>query len=369
MKKIILGIIFLLMFTLTACNKTEALDYADFYQHRESSYYLAETESIGRYVLYVYNSEDESSANVKADILTFFDTFSDLDFYLLDTSNIESEQSSFENYDGEPVVYIVSSHRPLETYKGKEAINEFITKYSDIVYDYDLYESQHVTDITEITESYDSAYLVYFYMEGCGFCEIIKEDMLKWAFTRSTEDIYFINSADSHIVNAFPDDLQLLMEGTPQLVVMSKGQYADERYIGVTQISDFIDQTGADEITSGLSDFEYSDFADHFMDSYDDSLVISDNLHFEYYFSPYCSHCNSIKTEVLGFFDDNQDLEYYMLNIVGATGQINIEEFEGVPSLYLVNNNQVQVSYIGAIQISDFIEAYNNGEIDLTQYE
>ncbi len=126
---------------------------------------------------------------------------------------------------------------------------------------------------------------------------------------------------------------------------------------------------GTEEITSLGTPLSYDDFQDSAFSDYDESLNISDNLHFEYYYSVYCGHCKAIKQNVLHFFEDLTETEYYMIDTSKATGEPIIESFVGVPVLYLVYNNQVVAEYVGSLQIPAFIEAYNNGEIDLSIFE
>ncbi len=367
MKKIILLLIVVSVIALTGC--AQKLDYTDFESERVTTYYGSETISNNRYVLYYYNSEDDNSAEIKQEILSFFDGFDTLEYYLLDTSSIETESSNFGEYDGEPIVYIVSSNQVLEVYTGISEVREFIVKYSNIEFEYDLFEDQHVTTYEEILSIENDSYILYYYLDNCPYCIKAKPDVLPWAFTKSVEDIYFMEGSSILGADNLPTELIILNSGTPILVLMSNGEFADEYYSGDEPVVEYINSVGTGDIIPETMDFDYHDFSEHALDDYGDTLTISDNLHFEYYYSPYCGDCNSVKFKVLNFFNDLVNVEFYIINTTEADGIPKIPGFGGGPALYLVNDNEVVEEYIGAVQIPDFIKAYKNGEVDLSVYE
>ena len=343
MRKLLTFIIFTLVLTLSSCNFNR-IDYTDFEANKVISYYESETMSNNRYIVYYYDSDDENSTNIKGQILTFFEGFETLEFYLLDTKYIETETSNFGEYVDDPIIYVISNKKVLETYKGTQQINDFISKYTDIVFDYDLFENQHVTSYQEILDIENDSYILYYYLDSCPHCIATKPFLL-------------------------PTELIILNSGTPILVLMSNGKFANEFYSGSAPVEEYILEIGNGDIIAKELQIDYDEFFEHFIDDYENTLTISDELHFEYYFSPYCGHCISIKPNILNFFKDNNELEFYLINTTEADGSPKIVDFQYIPALYIVLGNEVVASFVGAVVIPEFIEDFNNGNIDLTEYE
>jgi len=368
MKKLLAILIFIITITLSSCTLFE-LDYADFSDNKVETYFDSEQVSHNRYILYYYDSADEPSEDVKPELLKFFKDFDLLEFYLLDTSNIQSETSLFGAYEGEPVIYVISSNQVYETYKGSLEISNFINDYSNIIFDYDLFDKQHITTYEQALEIQKDGYIIYYYLPSCPHCINTKPYFLPWAFTKNAEDIYFMDGTSIENADQIPTELVILNSGTPILVLMSYGKFANEFYSGSEPVQEYIKEVGDSDILPEEYLKEYSDFEDHSFQDFGESLLISNNLHFEYYYSQYCSHCKSIKLEILNFFDDLNDVEFYILDTSESIGVPIIQGFTGVPALYLVNNNQVVEQYIGSYAIPAYINAYRNGEIDFSEYE
>jgi len=363
---IVLSTLFMLVLTSCILDKTQ---YTAFEENHMKTYYEAEHKSNNRYILYYYAQNAEESNNIKDDILSFFSAFELLDFYLVDTSNIETEISSFGGYVDEPIVYVVSSNAVYESYIGSDEIHDFITTYSNIEFDYDLFESQHIESIYDLLDIENCDYIVYYYLDDCPDCIAAKPDFLSWAFTKSAEDIYFVNGSEVEAPEDFPTELIIQKSGTPLLILMSNGLFTDEYYTGTEDVLDYITQVADGDIVAKDVDLDYDDFSEFALSSYNDTLTISDNLHFEYFYSPYCSHCNGIKNTVLNFFNTVEGIEFYVINSSSASGISKIPGFSGVPALYVIHNNVVVEEYIGSVEIPAFINDYCNGQIDFSEYE
>ncbi len=253
MKKVITFLVFILVLTLSSCNVFK-LSYSDFEAQTLNSYHQSETVSNNRYILYYYDSTDEKSEEVREDILGFFKEFSALDFYLLDTSNIDNETSIFGVYESEPVVYIISSQKVLEEYKGSKAINEFIVNYSNIEFEYDLFEVQHITTYEEALNIKSDLYILYYYLDNCPYCIETKPHFLPWAFTKNVEDIYFMEGSSVPNADQKPTELIVLNSGTPILVLMSNGKFANELYSGTDDVLGFIERIGDGDIVSSTNE-------------------------------------------------------------------------------------------------------------------
>ena len=363
MKKILLTIVAVLTLLLSSCGTP---DYSSFTESKMNSYYLSETKSSNRYILYYYNSEDSASNDVGQEIVEFFESFDALPYYTLDTKLIKRETSSFGGYVDQPVIYVVSDGVPYETYTGKEEIETFINNYSNINITYDTFASQHISDASELSEIDEDAYLVFVYFESCTYTQEIQEQLLQWFYTRPASQIYFIDLYDPELVNL--GSFEFIANSSPQLFVFSDGEYTDEKYVGKTEIPEYIVEVGNSDLVAKNKIIEYSYFDDQHLSSYLETLMISDNAHLEYYYSPYCSHCNAIKLEILNFFKDNPEIEIFFINTAEATGTPQIENFTGTPSLSLVRDNTEVTRFIGTIQIGSFIDDYDAELIDLETY-
>jgi thiol-disulfide isomerase/thioredoxin len=313
------------------------------------------------------NEEDDA---VIERLLHFFDEFEALEFYFLDTSSIESEVSLFGGYVDQPIIYVVSNKAVYESYRGEEEIQNFISTYSNLTFDYDLFDNQHLTNFNDALLIQNDAYIIYYYLDNCPHCIAAKSTFLPWAFTKSVEDIYFINGAEVDTPGVFPTELIILNSGTPMLLLMSNGVFQDEYYEGTEAVLEYVELVGSGDIYANVMTLDYSDFSEHFIDTFEETLTISDNVHIEYYYSPYCSHCNSIKPFILNFFRNHSgEFEFYLINSSQAGGIPKIESFVGVPSLYVIAENDVVLEVIGSTEIMNFIEDYLDGDIDLREFE
>lgn len=118
---------------------------------------------------------------------------------------------------------------------------------------------------------------------------------------------------------------------------------------------------------SEISDFElkyfsldYDDFANSKATTYDDVLNQSDDMYIEYYYSVTCSHCRTVKPDVLEFFYNNPDLEFTLYDLSVIDGDVPIEEFIGTPTMYVIENNQIKEAYIGSTEILEYLDSYTN---------
>ena len=349
--------------TLSSCN-VFTKSYDDFEAQTLNSYYQSETISNNRYVLYYYDSTDEKSDEIKEDILSFFKDFEALDFYLVDTSKIETETSTFGGYETEPIVYVISSQKVLEEYSGITEINEFILNYSNIEFDYDLFEAQHLFTYEDVLNIESDLYILYYYLNNCPFCMETKPYFLPWAFTKSVEDIYFMEGSTVPYADQKPTELIVLNSGTPILVLMSNGKFANEFYSGTDDVLGFIDKITDGDIHKAL---DYGDFTDSHIDYYD-TMDITTDLHFEYYYSPTCAHCELIKDQILFFFDNLDEAPFYLINTAEADGTPRVPGFTGTPSLYIIKDKVVVGQFEGSEEIPEFLGKYQQGEIDLDTY-
>ena len=242
-------------FTLASCEiepTREELDYSDFSEHLLSSYNDAETREDERYVVYYYGDSCGHCVKVKQDVLHFFNTFELLPFYILEVQDTP-DSSSLEEFRGTPTMFIMADGEVLDSYVGSVDIYDFFEEYKDlesIPLDYDHFETQELTTYDEALEIDSDAYLLYYYLDDCPHCIAAKDDFLEWAFQRDLRDVYFMNGATVSGSGTIPTELIILNSGTPILVVMTDGEFADEYYSGTDAVLEYIGLLGLGEIST-----------------------------------------------------------------------------------------------------------------------
>lgn len=256
MKKIFtLGLALFSIMILSACieePKLNELDYSDFSEHLLTSYSAAETIEDERYVVYYYGKDCSHCITVKQDVLHFFDEFELLPFYILEVQDTP-DSSSLDEFRGTPTLFIMADGEVLDMYVGSLDIYDFFTDYTDIdsiPLDYDFFKTQELTTYDQALEIESEAYLLYYYLDDCPHCIAAKDDFLEWAFQRNVRDLYFMNGATVSGSGTIPTELIVLNSGTPILVVMKDGKFADEYYSGTEEVLNYIELIGMGEITT-----------------------------------------------------------------------------------------------------------------------
>ena len=190
--------------------------------------------------------------------------------------------------------------------------------------------------------------------------------------------VYYYDSKDEKSDEAYESFLKLYNQfDTFKLYVLDTaeltnetsnfGEYSTEPIIYLVRNNSVAETfKGVDGVTAfslKYSELDYSVFEDKMVNDITKSLMITDDLHFEYYYSDICSHCKLVKPDLLYFFLVNEDLDLYLWNTGKFEEKVSIEGYLGTPALYVVDNNVVIASYVGSLQIPEFIEGYNSGEI------
>ena len=256
MKKILtIGLALFFAFALAACEEEvprEDLDYSDFEDHLLTSYEDAETIEDERYVVYYYGKNCGHCIKVKQDVLHFFDTFELLPFYILEVEDTP-DSSSLEEFRGTPTMFIMADGEVLDLYVGSVDIYDFFEDYKDlesIPLDYGHFKTQELTTYDQALEIESDAYLLYYYLDDCPHCIAAKDDFLEWTLQRDVRDVYFMNGATVSGSGTLPTELIILNSGTPTLVVMTNGEFADEYYSGTDEVLEYIALLGMGEITT-----------------------------------------------------------------------------------------------------------------------
>jgi len=259
MKKLSFLLSLLILFTLSACEEdgdintgsdtdiNQDYEYVDFTEIKITSHSQAENMNDNKYIVYYYSATCSHCKEVKQDILEFASEYTDIDFFIFDVLDA-SDRSSIEEFLGTPSVLIFSGGELSDIYVGKTRVLDFISDYTDPVFDYDTFESQHLNRYQDVLDVERDVYLLYYYLESCPNCQTIKDQFLTWAFTKSVYQIYFMNGASVLDPDNIPTELQILASGTPLLLVMNNGVFANEYYSGKDDIIDYIELIGSSDI-------------------------------------------------------------------------------------------------------------------------
>ena len=237
----------LIEFFLDRYGVIDMTDYKDFVGHNMLSFNELEFLPQDRYIAYYYSDECGHCQNVKAELLEFFKDFNGMPFYFIDVAEAEGS-TNVSGLTGTPTLLIFNEGGIQDAYVGSERVRDFIEDYSEI--DYDDFIDQHIYTYDEALSIEKDAYIIYYYLESCPHCIAAKEDVLNWALKRGMSDVYFMNGAQIQQADNLPTELIVLQSGTPILVVMTNGQFADEYYSGTEAVLNYIEELGTDEITT-----------------------------------------------------------------------------------------------------------------------
>lgn len=251
MKKLLVVLTFFLVFSLTGCivgtEQPTGLDYSDFADQTITSYDEAENQHSNKYIVYYYSANCGHCQDVKEEILGFFDIFDTLPFYIFDTSTA-TDVSGLEQLVGTPAVFVMSDDEVYQVYTGSDNIRFFMEEYRNIVLDYNSFETHHLLTYQAVLDIEEDTYMLYYYLENCPHCLLVKDDLLEWAFTKSVSDIYFMNGANVVEPDNIPTELIILNSGTPIILIMSNGEFTGEYYSGSSEILEYIIAIGEGKI-------------------------------------------------------------------------------------------------------------------------
>lgn len=357
MKRWTLVVIVMLLLAVSGCEDEELLDYSDFEDVRQLSYDAGETKENERYILYYYSENCGHCSDVKQEILAFFQTFDHLNVYLMDTGAEEvKDVSRYDEFVGTPSLFIIADGEVIESYIGSQEIRSFIESYRAFELDLSVFSSQEVMDGNDLLDL-NRTVLVYYYDDTCTICDDTHELFMTFAYRRGPKDVYFMNHQNT--IN-IPQGFIALGEG-PVLVKMSNGMI-EATYQG-NDLEQYIDELSNNALQA---EYDYESFTEQHLTNYDDLLTIDEMLYVVYFYSPVCHYCNAIKNDVLALFD-SFELPYYLFDTSVTTGTVPTD-LQGVPTLRLVIDGQVETEYIGTLEISNFIQSYQDGTLNLNEY-
>jgi thioredoxin-related protein len=106
---------------------------------------------------------------------------------------------------------------------------------------------------------------------------------------------------------------------------------------------------------------DYNDFEE--VGSFETALSKEEESYLLYFYSETCSICVNVKSDVLSFFDTNQELmKVYMMDVYNTEGNYRSidlgegAELVGTPTLILVENGAVRSFFQGSVEIEQYME-------------
>ena len=248
MKKLLVVLITLFVLTLSSClPEPSELDYSDFGSQIITTYYEAQRKESNKYIVYYYHDHCSGCETIKQNILGFFNEYEVFPFYIFNISEA-NDISVLEEFKGTPTIFVMSDNTVIETYLGITEISNFISTYRNLKLDYDSFVDQHLITYQDVLDIQNDTYILYYYLDTCPHCMAVKDDFLEWAFTKSVDDIYFMNGTNVVDPDNIPTELTILNSGTPIIVLMSNGIFTDEYYSGSEQVIEYILAVGSGEI-------------------------------------------------------------------------------------------------------------------------
>lgn len=120
------------------------------------------------------------------------------------------------------------------------------------------------------------------------------------------------------------------------------------------------------------TELDYSDFSSDHLQSWEDVLTQEEDQYLLYYYGVNCSHCKTIKQDVLKFADYNQaELKVYFIDSAAVSYE-NYETYpindpltdlpvQGTPTIIVVNGGKAKAFAVGAVIIPDLLDQINKG--------
>lgn len=100
-----------------------------------------------------------------------------------------------------------------------------------------------LTDFGGYTTQSEEKYIVYYYSDNCGYCDLIKTDVLSFADSNDADvKVYLMNASGMTGTNPFPEGHDLF--GTPAMHVVVNGVITNS-YLGSLQIPEALDSINA----------------------------------------------------------------------------------------------------------------------------
>lgn len=336
MKKLILVLLLALVVTLSACGSK--LDYSDFESKHLDSYLAAESKNTSYYYVYYYEEDCDDCEEVKEEFLSFVEEFDSRLVYFVDVASATGE-STITLADGAPTIVLFDAAETQNTiYSGIDGIREFITKYSQFN-EYD--DFKQITELSKVSEQAEDHYFVYYTSDSCGYCELIKDYVLQFASRSNDAPVYIVNP---QVVSLETYDLS----GTPSLLEFKNGEVVNTLK-GVIEVQDYLLDL------EGYPSYDELDNITHF----DDVLTQSEEEYLVFYHSDSCTHCISIKSNIVDFAAGNEsNLKIYIINADNVNG-LNTYGMTGTPSLLHIKNGEVVDKIAGSSAIPAFLRELN----------
>ena len=355
MRKILLAMGMVLVFTLSAC--TTNYEYADFGSREVTSFLQGETKNEETYFLYYYKNDCAECDDIKQDILTFFDEIDGTSFYLLNVDEA-SDETTLNFSDNTPSLFVISNGVVTARYESKDGIEEFLEEFEELKEDdlddiahYDMFD--HIYSFEDALTQEEGTYYVYFYSPTCGYCNLIKEQMIDYTLTAPDGiKMYLLNAQD---MSSFTNDFDIT--GTPSVIVVENNEYV-ESVKGYTNVLSYLNLA---------ANAEYSEF-DH-IDTFDDVETQPEGTYYVYFYSPFCGYCNQIKEDMLEYIENEPEgIKMYLLDGSQLPDYSNDYGVTGTPAVLHVVDNEFVEKVSGSISVLEFLNIVSD-RLDYGSFE
>lgn len=119
-------------------------------------------------------------------------------------------------------------------------------------------------------------------------------------------------------------------------------------------------------------DLDYSDFAEDHLDTWKDVTDKEEDQYLIYYYGVNCSHCKTIKQDILGFanyneaelqvyFIESSDVSYENYEMYPVLDPQTGEKIPGTPTIVVITDGEVKAMAVGPTIIRDLLSQINKG--------
>lgn len=241
--------------------------------------------------------------------------------------------------------------------------------YGDYTYQ-DFEHLDHWDDLATLGD--DSIDLVYYYNRdflgtSCSGCEIVQEEVFKFG-KENNLNVQLILINDREIQGQRP----LGLRTQPRLFLVEEGVITKNE-LGASPILEWLEEIEQGDYTfdqEPVVEYAYDDALFNHINDWEtdlDNIAQEVDYYLVYSYLEACGACQSIKNEVLTFAADNDaNLSLYLAD-AAKVSLSNSNEFRPgesgvVPTLLIMQGNELVDERIGTVEIIDALEALNNGD-------
>ncbi len=212
--------------------------------------------------------------------------------------------------------------------------------------EYSDFQDHQETEMDVVIQPETEEYFVYMY-DSSSDSDEMKSSVLGFLQNVQTVPFYIM---DLETVE-YNDEFGTITD--PTMLVFVNGSLK-EKYSGVDLLEEFIKRYG------NVDDTDYKHFISSTVYSYRELESMDHEKYIAYYYSDSCSHCQEVKSDILNFLKDFDEMPYYFLDVAEAPDQTSTTIFRGTPTLFVIENNTIIEVYVGSVEVREFIELYSD---------